>query len=391
MRNERSQKACERQQFGVQPSYVVSQRVGEAMWDSKMFKAGIAVLLFFLIIYVGSQITFIFYPFVVAFEALFFSFLISGLLFYLTFPFVDLLHRYKLPRPVAILLIYLLAVGLLVLLGVTVGPVLEGEFIRLAENIPDTLEEAQKLLVSLEGTIFARLFQLDAINIDNIADSIAGSISRSLAQLATSLDALLGFISRILMTIIIVPFLFYYMLKEKGNAPVSGLVKRFAPPDYVEEINKTLGEMNKLLGSYVQGLAIVCFCVGILAYIGFLIIGLEYAMILSVFIMITNIVPFLGPFIGAIPVLIVGLLASPLMMLQVGIVIFIVQQMESLLISPQVLGRKLNLSPLAIILVVLIAGRLGGLLGIVLAVPIFTMLKIISTHLYEHIQLKEGM
>jgi len=74
------------------------------------------------------------------------------------------------------------------------------------------------------------------------------------------------------------------------------------------------------------------------------------------------------------------------MMLKVIAVIIIVQQMESLLISPQVMGRKLALSPLAIILVVLVAGRLGGIVGIILAIPLFTMFKIIGSHLYEQIQ-----
>lgn len=354
------------------------------MWDSKLFRTGIGVLLVLLIIYVASQITFIFYPFVAIFEVLFFSFLISGLLYYLTVPFVDLLHRHKLPRSAAITLIYVLTVALMVLLVVTVGPVIHVEFIRLMENMPDSLGETKILLSALD--VYARLLSLEAVSVDNIADSVAGNISRAVAQLVTSLDVLFNFITRAFMTLVIVPFLLYYMLNEKGNAPVSGLVKYMAPQGYAEEINKTLEEMNKLLGLYVQGLATVCLCVGILAYIGFLIIGLEYAMILSIFILVTNIVPFLGPFIGVIPALVVGFIESPLMMLQVGVVIVIVQQMESLLISPQVLGRKLSLSPLAIILIVLVAGRLGGLPGIVLAVPIFTMLKIITTHLYEHMK-----
>jgi len=82
------------------------------------------------------------------------------------------------------------------------------------------------------------------------------------------------------------------------------------------------------------------------------------------------------------------LLESPLMMLLVIIVIVIVQQLESLLVSPQVMGRRLALNPLAIILIVLVAGRLGGLLGIILAIPTFTVLKIIVAHIYERIKLK---
>ncbi len=358
------------------------------MWDSKLFKAGIAILLLFSIIYIGSQITFIFIPLVVTFEALFFSFLISGALFYVTYPFVDRLHSYKIPRPVSIAAIYIIIVGLFILLGLTLGPILQAEFTKLVDSLPEKISEARGLLrVIEESAIFSQFVDLDALNFDNITDQIANTLSSALSQVATSIAFIIDFTSGIFMTIIIVPFLLYYMLKEKGKGQIAGALIKVTPNKYKGDINSALSEMNRQLSSYVQGLAIVCLCVGILAYIGFLIIGLEYALILSIFIMITNVVPFLGPFIGAIPAVIIGALDSPLMMLLVVIVIVIVQQMESLLISPQVMGRKLALSPLTIILVVLVAGRLGGLLGIILAIPIFTVLKIIASHIYEHLKI----
>lgn len=357
------------------------------MWDSKLFKTGIGILLLFLIIYVGSRISFIFYPIAVAFEALFISFLISGILYYFTFPFVDWLHNRRLPRPLAIAAVFLVIIGLLVLLGVIIGPILQDEFTKLAVNIPDKIREVQQLLKNLEESeIVARLLDLEALNIDNLTERAANIASGAISQLASSIAAVFDFATGIFMTIIIIPFLLYYMLKEKGRNLIPAAVERLAPPDYKEDINSALAEMNRQLGTYVQGLGLVCLFVGVLAYIGFLIIGLEYALLLSIFIMITNIVPFLGPFIGAIPAVIVGILESPLMMLKVVIVIVAVQQLESLLISPQVMGRKLALSPLAIILIVLVAGRLGGLLGIILAIPTFTILKIIAAHIFEHIE-----
>ncbi len=358
------------------------------MWESKLFKTGVGILLLFLIIYIGSQITFVFRPFIIAFEALFISFLISGALFYISFPFVDWLHARKIPRPASIAIIYLVFIGLFTSLVLIIGPVLQHEFTKLVDNIPNKITEARQLLDFIEESpLFAQLIDLDALNIDNITDQIAGTASRALSQIATSVALIVDFTTNIFTTVIIIPFLLYYMLKEKGQGLIVRVVNRLAPVEYADNINSALAEMNKLLGSYVQGLGIVCLCVGILAYIGFLIIGLEYALILSIFILITNVIPFLGPFIGAIPAVIVGLLESPLMMLLVIIVIVIVQQMESLIISPQVMGRKLTLSPLAIILIVLVAGRLGGLLGIILAIPIFTVFKIIVSHIYEYIQL----
>ena len=361
---------------------------GENMWKSKLFKTGIGILLLFLIIYIGSKIAFVFQPFVVVFETLFFAFLISGLLYFLTVPFVDWLNKHKLPRPVAILIIYLLAVGLLVFIGFAGGPVLQKEFSRLVEAIPEKIKQSQQLLLTLEDTsLGARFLDSGSMNINNIAENIAKGIGNTFSQIATNIIALAEFFTGILMTIVIIPFLLYYILSKKDEGLIPGVVSKLAPQNYAEPINSILKEMNKLLGLYVQGLAIVCLCVGILSYFGFLIIGIDYALLLAIFIMVTNIVPFLGPFIGAIPAVIVALLESPLMLLKVVVVIVVVQQGESLLISPQIMGRKLALSPLAIILVVLVAGRLGGLIGIILAIPIFTMFKIIASHIYEQIQI----
>lgn len=355
-------------------------------WNSKLFKIGMGILLFFLIIFVGNQIVFIFRPFIIVFETLFLSFLISGLLYYLTVPFVDWLHGHKFPRPAAIALVYFLITGLLTILVILIVPVLQRDLTLLANNIPEKIQEFHQLIDRLgESHLIGPLLELEPFNPDEIINRISGVISNALTQLATSYRVVLDFTAGILMTIVIIPFLLYHMLKEKGEGSIPALVERHAPRDQIKDINRARAEMNRMLASYVQGLGILCLVVGALAFIGFLIIGLEYALILALFIMITNVVPFLGPFIGAIPAVIIGLMESPWMMLQVLIVIIVVQQIETLLISPQIMGRKLSLSPLTIILIVLVAGRLGGLLGIILGVPIFTMLKIVVAYIYEYI------
>ncbi len=357
------------------------------MWDSKFFKAAVGIILVFLIIYLGTQISFIFRPIVVAFEALFISFLVSGVLYYFTIPLVDWMHSHKIPRPLAILIVFLLIIGLLALLFITIGPILQAEFTKLAVNIPEGIREVQQIIKELEErAVFETLLNMEALNIDEIINNLAGTVSETISQVALSLASLVDFITGFFMTIIIIPFLLYYMLKEKGGEFIPGLVERLSPEEYKDNVHRALSEMNRLLGTYVQGLGVVCLFVGILAYIGFLIIGLEYAMLLAMFILITNIIPFLGPFIGSIPAVIVGLLDSPLTMLLVIIVIVIVQQVESMIISPQIMGRRMSLSPLSIILLVLVAGRLGGLLGIILAIPTFTVLKIIINHIFEYIK-----
>jgi predicted PurR-regulated permease PerM len=360
------------------------------MWDSKLFKIGIAVLVTFAIIYIGSQITFVFRPIVAVFEALFMSFLIAGILFYFIYPLSDLLLKYKVPQTISVLIVFLVITGVVFFLGFSIGPILVDEFARLINNLPQNIRQLQTLALELrEHPVIGRLIYLEAINISKLTERLAGMASNTIVGLTSSLGSIAGVIGSFFTTIMVVPFLLFFMLKEKGQGSLEKLVDRFVPEEYQGSIKRALAEINLKLGAYFQGVGIVCLCVGVLAYISFLIIGLEFALILAIIIGITNIIPYLGPFIGAVPAALIGLFDSPAKMFYVIIAIVIVQQIESLFISPTVMGRKLALSPLVVILVILIAGRLAGLLGIILAVPGFTVLKIVVGHTYEHIQLKK--
>lgn len=360
------------------------------MWESKIFKTGIALLVTFLIVYIGTQITFVFRPIVAVFEALFLSFLISGILFYLTYPLSDLLGKFKVPRMMSILIVFLVLISVIFFLGLAIGPILVDEFTRFANNLPQNIRQMHALVIEMRGHPFVeRLIDMDAIDTRRVSENLAGMASRTITGFTSSLSSVFGVIGSFFTTIMVVPFLLFFMLKEKGQGSLETLVDRFVPEDYKNSIKRALVEINIKLGNYFQGVGIVCLCVGILAYISFLIIGLEFALILAIIIGITNIIPYLGPFIGAVPAALIGLFHSPAMMLYVIIAIVIIQQIESLIISPAVMGRKMALSPLVVILVILIAGRLAGLLGIILAVPGFTVLKIIIGHIYEHIQQKK--
>lgn len=121
--------------------------------------------------------------------------------------------------------------------------------------------------------------------------------------------------------------------------------------------------MDFALSSYIKGQILVSFCVGVLVYIGYLIIGLEYSLILAIITMFTNVIPFLGPFLGTIPAVIVALIDSPGMVVKVLVVTIVAQQIEGNLVSPLVMGKSLNIHPLTIIVLLLVAGSLVGFWG----------------------------
>jgi len=141
--------------------------------------------------------------------------------------------------------------------------------------------------------------------------------------------------------------------------------------------------MDTQVGSYIQGQIIVATCIGLLLFIGYLIIGLDYAITLAIIAAVTSVIPYLGPMIAIIPAIIIALVESPFMLVKLAIVWAAVQFLEGNLISPNIMGRTMKIHPLTIIVVLLIAGNLFGIIGVILGIPGYAILKVFVTYLYD--------
>ncbi|MCR6095730.1 AI-2E family transporter [Salipaludibacillus agaradhaerens] len=359
------------------------------MLQSRFFKFLAATLLIFLIVLVGSHITFIFRPLVVFFQTLFIPFLIAGVLFYLLRPIVNLLHSYKVPRTVAILLIYIILIALITLLVFLVGPVLQRQVMNLVNNAPMLFDELRRLFIQIEDNDWlARFQETENFSLEEVVTNFTNYMYEAFDFIATNVAGFIGLVTNVILVLIIIPFVLFYLLKDGNKGPKQML--RLLPEKQQEEGLKVLRDMDDKLASYIQGQVIVSVCVGVLMYIAFLIIGIDYSLILALVAMFTNIVPFIGPWIGTIPAVIVALIDSPIMVLWVVLAIVIVQQIESNLISPQVMGRKLAVHPLTIIILILVGGRFAGFFGLILAVPLYAITKVVISHFYRLIQLRKS-
>ncbi|HHY21654.1 MAG TPA: AI-2E family transporter [Bacilli bacterium] len=352
------------------------------MPQGKFFRFGYGIILIFLIIFLGTKIDFIFKPIVVFVQSLFAPIILAGVLYYLLRPVVNLLSKW-IPRGISILIIYLSAISLVTLLVLLIGPELQAQFNGLIDDMPYYTNELREMFRTLqENEWIARFQQSEGIpTLDELIANAGIYFNNILSTIGTNLASFIGFVTNIVLIIAIIPFILFYMLKEGEKAPRQ--VLRFLPRRQIRAGQEILSDMDKALSSYIQGQIIVSFCVGVLCYIGYLIIGLEHSLILALIAMFTNVIPFIGPWIGTFPSVIVGFLHSPFMALLVIIVVVIVQQIDSNLISPQVMGRKLDIHPLTIILLLLVAGKFAGLLGLLLAVPTYAVAKVIASHSYR--------
>lgn len=341
------------------------------------FKLGYAIVLIFLIIYLGSLIDFVFTPFVVLLQTVFAPIVLAGVLFYVFRPIVDFLHRWV-SKGTAVLIIYAVFIAGFALLISLLGPVIQDQFNRIVEQAPQYVQQIQGW--------FNSVMQSD------VAESVWNNGSQyisntfSLNSISDNLSSIIGTLTSALIVLAIIPFVLFYMLKEGKKAP-SQLLSIF-PEKQREEGQRILRDMDYSLASYIQGQIIVSACVGVLVYISYLLIGIDYSLVLAIFAMLTNLIPFIGPWIGTIPGIIVALFDGWVSALLVIGAVVIIQQFESLFITPQIHGRHLNLHPITVIFVLLVGSNLGGIIGMILAVPAYTVLKVIVTHMYRLLRLR---
>ncbi len=346
--------------------------------DTKLFKIEKNILLLFLIIYVGSLIDWVFKPFITAFNTLFIPIVLAGFLFYLLRPLVKLLNR-KLSRGISILLVYLALISMIVVLLLITGPVLQRQFYSLTNNLPYIFTEIQNRLINLQQHEIFQRFELSGlVNVEEFVLKFGEFANQMGKSFANSMASFIGAVANTVLVLVIVPFILFYMLKD-GEKLENYALGHFSSKRR-EDIRHIFSDIDKTLSSYIQGQGIVCLCVGLLCLIVFSIVGLDYALLLAVIAGITNIIPYFGPWIGSVPAVIVALFQSPVMALIVIIAIVVIQQVESSFISPQVIGKKLNMHPITVMFLILIAGRIIGLIGMILVVPTYGVCRVIFSH-----------
>lgn len=303
-------------------------------------------------------------------------FIVAMIISYILNPIVSMLHERKVPRTMAVLLIYAVFCTILTVILVNVIPMFINQMQELNKHLPELSMRAQNLVVDINNSSL-------------LPESFREGLNKSLIQIERRIsETLLTFVDNIggmvnaLFVAFVVPFLAFYILKD--FEVFERAIIKYVPKSHRKNTIRLLKDVDTALGSYIRGQLLVCLIIGTFAYIGYLLVGMPYALLLASIVAVTNVIPYLGPFIGAAPALLMASTISLKMMLLVVIVNTICQILESNIISPQVVGRTLHLHPLVIILAVLVGGQLAGVAGMILAVPIFASGKVIIQHMFAY-------
>jgi predicted PurR-regulated permease PerM len=309
------------------------------------------------------------------------AFVLGAAIAFLIQPAVVRLHGLGLPRVLAIVITFgviIVALAGLVLLIVPLGT---NEVGQLQRQIPSLAAAAQDRINSLQGSPI----QIFGINIDikGTTDTISSHLREYLLGQAGN-AVTIGLSALTVLLQIVLMFIVAFLLALDAAA-FRRVLRRLVPNDYRTDFDQIWRKVRKMLYAYVRGQLIIAALIGILSGIACFALGLPDAVALGMIAGITALIPYLGPFIGAVPAILVGLATSPVKALLVAVVYFLISNVILNFVSPKVMGDAVRLSPILVIVALIAGFSWAGILGMFVAVPIAATLRILFDHIYPRL------
>lgn len=277
-------------------------------------------------------------------------------------PWIDRMESFKIPRPLGILIIYLVVIGSLTLLAYLVLPPLSEQIQLLVSEFPSYYEDLARLWSVIQG------------GTPQDAQSIVQSVQEYFQRLTPQLFTVAGNFVGALTAIIGVLVLTFYLTVEESA--MKKFVRSVIPTQYQPYTIQKVNQIQLRLGRWIRGQLILSLIIAVFSYIGLLLIGIKFALVLALIAGVAELVPFIGPIIGAIPAVFFAFSQSPVKALFVVALYVVIQQLENNIIVPKVMEKTVGLNPIAVLLVLLIGAKLAGVVGLLLAVPTATILAI---------------
>lgn len=325
----------------------------------------------------------IIWPFLQKLLVVILPFLISGFIIYLLHPLVEKLESLKVPRPLSILILFCLFVLASIGIIMKAIPYVVQEGKELLEQIPFMANAYRALLSDLHHQIDF-LPESFSVQLDQWIKRGEEWIAESIIRAGTLLMGLFDWI----LLFIVIPFVVFYGLKD---FPLLRRVSWYITPMRARTEGKELvSALDGALGGYIRGQIIVGILVGVLAWIGFWFIDMPYGLLLAVFIGFTNIIPYFGPLLGMFPVVLVALTESVQLVFYALILILVIQNIESNIFSPVIVGKSLHMHPLLIIFALVAGNEVAGIIGLILAVPVLAVFKVFILHFRRIIRDRKG-
>ncbi|GAA0137186.1 AI-2E family transporter [Paenibacillus sp. YSY-4.3] len=348
------------------------------MLQKPFYRICLGIIMVLTIILLLSKVSFIFIPLVTLINILIVPVMLSGFLYYLLRPIVQFLERKGWNRMLSILAIYLLFAGVVTVFLIVVWPPLQKQVTDFVNNVPLLLRELQAQFNEIRQS---KLFSMFSEQNEQISNKLTESINSVIEAATKSISHVITFLNDFFIVVGTAPILLYYMLKQDDQVTPS--LTRMLPKRYRRDGEQVIHEIDNGLKGFIAGRMISAVLLAVMGFVGFWLIGLPYPLLLAIVGALFNFIPYFGPFLGAIPCVIVAFTESTSMVIWVIVIVVVSQQIEGNLISPYIYGKTINIHPLTTIILLLIAGDFAGILGMILAIPVYMMAKIIIVRIYQ--------
>ncbi len=299
--------------------------------------------------------------------------IISFLLSFLLSPVIEALEVRGVRRVYGILMVYAaIAVVIYVLLS-TLLPPLIAQVVSLESAVksPNFGKQIEAVQAELQA-------KMPFINFGDISDKIG----QVLVQLASKWLEILTSAGSVLLMLVIVPFVTFFLLKD-GDAFVRGFVS-VVPNRYFEMTLNVIYKIGIQLGRYIRAWITEAAIVGVISIIGLAVMGVKYAVIIGAVAGVANLIPYLGPVVGALPAIVVSFVQTGNLGMLLPIVVLFagIRLIDDVVVVPAVYSRGVSIHPLTVVLLILVAAELKGVLGMVLAMPLYTVFRVVAKETY---------
>jgi predicted PurR-regulated permease PerM len=289
-------------------------------------------------------------------------------------PAVDYMQKHKLPRSIGIILIYLVVIGLAVGIVYAMVPPITTEVNELINDAPMYQARISELLSSFNNYSITHGLS-GGVNqaIDTIKNTLAGSLGGVFNVAGYVFGGIASFF-------VVLAITFYMTIEEQA---MKRLIRSTMPIKYQPYLTHLINRMQDKIGLWLRGQLLLSLIIFLISWIGLSVLGVKYALVLALFAGFTEVIPYLGPLIGAIPAVFIGFTQSPVLGLFVIILYWLLQFFENHAIVPIVMKKTVGLNPVIVIIVLLLGAKVAGILGILMAVPVTTALSVIVADLIE--------
>jgi predicted PurR-regulated permease PerM len=319
-------------------------------------------------------------------------FILGLLLAYMMLPFINWLdprlqfvfrHR-RLARTLAVLVGYVLVFAILAGLTAFIIPPIATQVSRLTQGLPDLARRAYSAAPEVVQLWLDRYNEAVPPEIRlalerSIQDRLQALIEALQAGLFKTIGVLFSTVSFVL-GLVIVPLWMFYILRDQPEMNAS--LYRLIPTAYHEDVRSIRALMDEVLSGYLRGQLILVVIVALMFFIGLELIGIDFALLLGTIVGLLEIIPVLGPILGAIPALVVTLATAPSKVWLVVLLAILVQQIENSFFVPQIAGGTVRLHPAIVMIALVIGGAVAGAVGLVLSVPVTAIIRDLAHYLY---------